>query len=527
MKQQSDGKLYHPTRRRFIQSGTALGLLGASGLALSSGRAEAQTPKTGGHFSLAMTGSATTDTLDPRAAQNDMVYTLLLNVHAYLVDVSPNNELLPELASSWTADPDTSRWIFDLNPDAKFHNGRPVTSADVLASIAFHTSEDSVSGMKGQLSAITEMKADGPNRVIMQLSGRNTDFPYIFNGYQLAIMPATDTGIDWQSGIGAGAYKLDAFEPGVSARLSRNTENWLSGRGWVDTIEINAVNDPNARVQALMSGSANIITNVDARFADRIAGVEGLKLVTNTLRAFYDLPMLTDLAPFNDNNVRLALKYSFDREAFVEKILGGYGSLANDHPIAPSHKYFNTELEQRAYDPEKAKYYLKQSGLDKLTVPFSTSEGAFAGAVDTAALFSETARAAGIELEITREPADGYWTNVWAKKPFIASDGGGRPTEDSILSLAYVTGASWSNTRFSNSRLDELVTNARGEADENLRREMYWEVQAILNAEGGTLIPAYIQSIDGVAANVMHPEALSGTFELDGMRGLQRWWIAD
>jgi hypothetical protein len=172
MKQQSDGKLYHPTRRGFIQSGTALGLLGASGLALSSGRAHAQTPKTGGHFSIAMTGSATTDTLDPRAAQNDMVYTLLLNVHAYLVDVSPNNELVPELASTWTADPDTSRWIFDLNPDAKFHNGKPVTSADVLATIAFHTAEDSESGMKSQLSTITEMKADGPNRVIMQLASR-------------------------------------------------------------------------------------------------------------------------------------------------------------------------------------------------------------------------------------------------------------------------------------------------------------------------------------------------------------------
>ena len=93
--------------------------------------------------------------------------------------------------------------------------------------------------------------------------------------------------------------------------------------------------------------------------------------------------------------------------------------------------------------------------------------------------------------------------------------------------MAYTTGASWSDTHFSNMRLDELVNNARGEADENLRREMYWEVQAILNAEGGSLIPAYIQSIEGVAANVMHPEALSGTFELDGMRGLQRWWIAD
>jgi peptide/nickel transport system substrate-binding protein len=235
--------------------------------------------------------------------------------------------------------------------------------------------------------------------------------------------------------------------------------------------------------------------------------------------------MLTDTAPFDDNNVRLALKYAFDRQEFIDKVLGGFGSLANDHPIAPSHKFFNTELEQRSHDPERAKFHLKQSGLDSIVVPLSTSDSAYSGAVDAAVLFAENAREAGIEIEITREPADGYWTDVWGKKPFIASYWGGRPTEDSILSLAYTSDASWNETRYANPQLDKVVVAARGEAEEGLRREMYWEAQEILHNDGGALIPAYIQSVDGAAENVMHPDSLSGTFELDGMRALQRWWI--
>src|SRR5690606_24867859 len=98
----------------------------------------------------------------------------------------------------------------------------------------------------------------------------------------------------------------------------------------------------------------------------------------------YTLAMITTQAPFNDNNVRLALKHAIDREAIVKTVLRGYGKVANDHPISSSQKYFNKELEQRTYDPDKAKYYLKQAGLDSLSVDLAAADGGFAGAVDAA-----------------------------------------------------------------------------------------------------------------------------------------------
>ncbi len=91
MTNRSKTGLIMPSRRTFMAQGAALGIAGAGGLSFWPGMAQATTPKRGGHFNLALSGSATTDTLNPRLAQNEMVYGTLLNIHAYLVDVGPSN----------------------------------------------------------------------------------------------------------------------------------------------------------------------------------------------------------------------------------------------------------------------------------------------------------------------------------------------------------------------------------------------------------------------------------------------------
>ena len=71
------------------------------------------------------------------------------------------------------------------------------------------------------------------------------------------------------------------------------------------------------------------------------------------------MPMHMDVAPYNDNDVRLGLKYAMDREHMVKTILRGYGTVANDHPIAPTYQFHASEIPQRQYDPDKAKYHFE------------------------------------------------------------------------------------------------------------------------------------------------------------------------
>ena len=92
------------------------------------------------------------------------------------------------------------------------------------------------------------------------------------------------------------------------------------------------------------------------------------------------------------------------------------------------------------YDPDKAKFHLKKAGLETLKVDFSTSDAAFSGAVDAGLLMQAQAKAAGIDINVIREPDDSYWDNVWMKKPWCMSYWGGRPTCDWMFTTAYAGG---------------------------------------------------------------------------------------
>lgn len=235
--------------------------------------------------------------------------------------------------------------------------------------------------------------------------------------------------------------------------------------------------------------------------------------------------MHVDTPPFDNNDVRLALKYAVDRDELIDKILNGTGSAGNDHPISPTNNYYHSELPQRAYDPDKAKFHLKKAGMENLTVKLSTSEGIWEGAVDAATLYSESAAKAGINIEINKVPNDGYWSDVWLKHSWCASWWSGRPTEDWMFTSGYAAGGSWNETRWAHPRFNELLRAARGELDENRAREMYWEMQQITRDEGGSVIPLFADHLTAYSDKLAHAE-LKGNWELDGQRIMRRWWFA-
>ena len=215
-----------------------------------------------------------------------------------------------------------------------------------------------------------------------------------------------------------------------------------------------------------------------------------------------------ETAPFDDNNVRLALKHAIDREEMVEKILFGYGVVGNDHPIGPGQRFFAKDLEQRVYDPDKAKHYLMQAGMDSLSVSLSVGDAAFAGAVDAGALFAESAKAANINLDLVREPNDGYWKDVWNKKPFCACYWAGRATADWMFSTAYEAGVPWNGTQWERERFNMLLKAARAVLDESKRREMYAEMQQIVRDEGGPIIPMFASYVFATSEKLALPEQI-------------------
>lgn len=492
-------------------------------LALSAPRLLANEPKKGGVLRMGKAHGQTTDSLDPATHENGFTIGLTFGIHNYLTEVLPDGSLKGELAESWEPSADAATWTFTLRQGVMFHDGREVTTADVIASINHHRGAESKSAAKPIVEPITEIAADG-NNVIFKLEGGNADFPFIVSDYHLPIMPSADGKADWASGIGAGPYKLKNFDPGVRADFEKHAGYWKTDRAHFDGIEMIAIVDPTARTNAIISGEVDAIDRVDLKTVHLLKRRPGVNIHSLAGTQHYTFAMHTNTPPFDDNNVRLALKYAVKREEIIQKILKGYGVPGNDHPIGPGQRYHAAELEQRTYDPDKAKHHLQQAGLDSLDVKLSVADAAFAGAVDAGVLFSESAKAAGINIEVVREPNDGYWSNVWLIKPFCAVYWSGRPTEDWMFATAYESGVPWNDTKWEHAKFNELLKQARAELDEAKRAEMYFEMQHITRDEGGVIAPMFASYVFATNDKVGHGDFASN-WDLDGEKWMERWWF--
>ena len=517
------------SRRNFISGALALGFSMTAASALVN-KAEAATPKKGGRLRTALTGGATSDVMDPgQILDLYMISVQFGQLRNGLTEVAAEGNLIPELAESWEASPDAKTWTFQIRKGVEFHNGKTLDSRDVVDSINHHLGADATSAAKGIVNGIQSVKADGKNTVVVGLSGGDADFPFILSDYHLGICPSNGDGsIDWQSGIGTGGYSLVEHEPGVRTLTKRFPNYWKEGTAHFDENETFQIPDPNSRTNALRTGAVDCMNNVEVKTVNRLKKVAGIKVAYTTGNKQITLPMRTDTAPYDDNNVRLAIKHIIDREQWLKKIKYGYGELGNDSPVGPANIYRATtdEIPQRGYDPDKAKHYLKKAGMENLKIKFHAAETGFGGAVDAAQLMRETARPAGIDIEVVREPDDGYWSNVWLKKPFVACYWSGRPTENWIFSQIYAADAEWNDTYWKHERFNKLLVQGRAELDSKKRREIYVEMQRIVHNEGGVVLPLFVSDLYAHTDKVGTPEVIGANWELDGAKNAERWWFA-
>jgi peptide/nickel transport system substrate-binding protein len=517
------GKL---SRRDFVQLFVAAGVTAATAenIFIATTRAEV---KQGGSFKMAIGHGATTDTLDPATLANTFTADLANGVYAgTLVGIDQKTQAQPNLAESFEPSDGATRWIFKLRKGLTFHNGKSVTPADVVESFNYHRGENSKSAAKSLLANVTDIKMDGPDTIVFRLSSGSADFPYIASDYHFQILPAKDGGgIEWEKGIGTGPFILESFEPGVRAKAKRNPNYHKSGLPHFDDIELLSVIDVGARTNALIAGDVHYIDRVDLKTIDLLQQNPELAITNVTGFAHYIAPINVTVAPFDNVDVRLALKWAIDRDEIVKKILYGYGKAGNDNPIAPSVKFATQPQPAYSYDPDKAKFHLKKAGFETLKIDFSTSDAAFVGAVDAALLMQQQAGAAGIDINVIREPADTYWDNVWLKKPWCMSYWGGRPTCDWMFTTAYASDAAWNETQWKHPRFNELLVKARAEIDDAKRAGMYAEMQQLVHDDGGAVILMFNNYVSANSKLVAHGD-LNSNYDHDGSYIFERWWFA-
>jgi peptide/nickel transport system substrate-binding protein len=512
------------SRREFVARTTALG---ASTIAISGSFAgldafaAVETPRNGGTLRLGMVGASTTDNLDIGSYADSVMIVVGRGLFNGLVEWGEDGRPKPDLASSWEPRNGARDWVFNLRKGVKFSDGNEFTADDAIYSLNYHRG-DSESGGRRAVSAITDIKKLDRYQIQISLNAPDADLPCALTDYHVLMAP--DGFVNWDNPVGTGAFYLDRFEPGVRISLKKNPDFWKEGRGHLDGAEIYVISDPSARFNALKSGLVDVINRADRRTASLLEKSSGLKLSRAAGGYHLVAAMQIDKPPYDNAELRIALKLAINRDQILKAVFNGYGTIGNDHPISPSDPFFNSELPQRKHDPDQAAFHFRKAGLVDPKIALQVCETVPLGALDMAQLIQANCGACGLKMDIDKQPADEFWENVWLKGPFVASYWDGRAAATQMLSIGYGANSPLNETHWKSDRFEKLLADAKGEVDEAKRRPYIWEMQRMLHDEGGSIIPVFRDWLDA------HNEKVGGevpTGGLDMVNGyiLEKAWL--
>jgi peptide/nickel transport system substrate-binding protein len=511
------------TAQRLVQAAIArgatrrqmMGWLAAAGVGLASAgtvlthatQALGETPVRGGKIRVAGYSSSTADTVDPAKQSLSTDYVRCNMFYNGLTAL--DGTLTPQLELAAAIDNDKATvWTIKLRKDVTFHDGKALTSADVVYSLKRHLDPAVGSKAKPLAQQMQDIKATAPDEVQVTLSAPNADFPVVLGTFHFLIVKDGTT--DFTTAIGTGPYKCKEFTPGVRSVGVRNENYWKPGKPYLDEIEMFSIEDETARLNAMLAGDIQVAAQITPRSAKRVKASPGFAVFETPSGNYNDFILRQDADPTRNGDLVMAIKYLFDREQ-MQAAVGGV--IGNDQPVDPTNLYYNAELKQRPYDPDKAKFHFQKSGLGTTALPLFSMSGNTM--TDQAVILQQSALQIGMTIDVQRMPKDGYWSNVWMKHPFTIGNINPRPSVDSLFTLFFKSDAPWNESAWKNERFDALLIEARGETDQAKRKQQYGEMQMLIRDDCGIGLPLFASFYDA------HSTALKGLEQIPtgGMMG--------
>ncbi|MEV7086031.1 ABC transporter substrate-binding protein [Streptomyces sp. NPDC093085] len=508
-----------PTRRALLSAATAGGAaLGASWLlsGCSSGTggptggtangalpaaAPAGRPGRGGTLRIARPPASEAETLDPASALS--AYEYLGALYNRLVRIGPDGLLAPDLAESWEPDDRARTWTFRLRRGVAFHDGRPFTSADAAYTLRHILDAATASPQAAVLEPLIDpktLRTPDAHTLVVPLKTPNAEFPTLLTHYNCYVVPDGSARSIGRTGIGTGPFRLVSFTAAGPGRVTAYQDHW-AGRPVLDAVDFYSVADMQARSNALLAGQVDLLsqTNLDFATARVVAASDRATIARVKDAQWYVLPMLTTERPFTDVRVRQAMKLAYDPEHILKVALQGAGTLGWDNPVPPGDPYHRAD--HPVHDPERARHLLKRAGQEGLAVDLYTSsyDPIF---TPMALAYQESARRAGIRVRVRTAAADSYYTQIWMKKPLMATYWyTGRPV-DQLLNQVFRGGSGYNETAWSDKTFDALLDRARSETDDRRRRELYGEAQTLVIEKGGAMTPMFADRLVGISRKV-------------------------
>jgi len=480
------------SRRAILKQLIVAGVAASTATAWVSSAAEALAaePKKGGRIRFATDLHGPKDSLDPLRFISSIDYTRGRAHYNNLVQLDDWLVPRPELAEEFSFKKNATEWYFKLRKDVHFHDGSKLTADDVVWSLNRHLGKDSKSLAQPLVAMVKEVQKLDPYTVRIRLDSPNSDLVNVLGTFHFKILKKGTT--DFRNPVGTGPYRLKEFMPGVRSVHVRNDDYWRQGAN-LDEIELFAITDPVVRVNALLSRNIHMLGNLDPKAIKYIEERPGVGLWSVPSGAYMGIVCETDTVPGVSPDFVLAIKHLQQRRRIVKSILKSNGTVGNDHPISPAYPDHCASIPYRSFDPDKAAYHLKRSGIRQAQIQVAEVAP---GITDVVKLLKRDAARIGLELIIQTVPVAGYWTDVWMKTPMHVVSWNMRPTANVMMTLAFAPDAPWNDSRWKNERFAKLLMESRGYMAPDLRQEMYCEMETLIRDGSGVVIPAHHNSVD-------------------------------
>ena len=455
-------------------------------------------PQYGGRLRVGHVGGGKSEGFNPANGSTFIDASRFFNLYDPLARVSPDLQIQPGLALEWNPNADATAYEIKLRPDVTWHDGKNFSADDVIYTFGQMANPKHIAHSSVLNIRVKDVKKI--DDVTLQVPLKSPDARLFDQFVQQNTVMVQDGATDFTKPVGTGAFMFESFTVGERSLCVKNPSYWDEGKPYVDEWEDISIDDNSARLNALLAGEIDMMSQLDFTQARAHTESGDINVINAPSPAIQVIIMAVDLEPFNDNRVREAFRLIADRQALIDGALAGFGTVGND--LAGKGLPYFLDAPAREQDLEKAKSLLKAAGKEGLKVTLHTSD-IVPGFVESATLFAQQAKGAGVTIDVKKEPANAYFdTSLLYTKLNFAQSFWTIASLGTWYTQALFSDAVWNETHYRDKSYDALVQSALGAKTVDEATTLWNQVQQKQYDEGGYLLWGNQNLVDAAANNV-------------------------
>ncbi len=420
------------------------------------------------------------DTLDPHKTSGTLTFQTVRSIYDTLVEPDMHGKLVPALAERWESS--GNRWTFHLRKSVFFHNGDPLTAADVKATIERIMSEDIASPKASEFQAIESVTTPDQYTVEVQLSSPIPLLASLASGWGAILSKRLiDAEHDFGSQpVGTGPFEFVSWDRDSKISLKKNPRYWMAGAPKLDRLDLHIIPEKSVQLQGLLSGQIDISYIVDLDDVPVLEAEPEVRIENILTSLVMVLGMNCSKPPLDDLRVRQAINHAIDKQKALEVAYGG-GEVVGTF-MDYGNVYYKDFTAYYPYDPQRARQLLAQADIEKKRVLEIAVPQNYAPHVKAGEIYHAMLSAVGLNVKLRLVDWSTWLADVYKGGKYDLTVIGHTGKLDPDLRLG---GYGTPNTyvRWEHAQVADLLSRAKLSADFDSRKTLYHEALEVFARE--------------------------------------------